>query len=136
MKSPQPHADGKRTAFDPNAPGKRILIMSVSAGSGHVRAAEALEEAFRKDPRVGPLVNEDALKFTNKFFRDFYSKLYLRMVKSAPQMLGALYRASDEPWKTDTLRLPMDRLNTRSLIRHISDFSPDVTVCTHFMPAG
>jgi processive 1,2-diacylglycerol beta-glucosyltransferase len=30
----------------------------------------------------------------------------------------------------------MDRLNTRSLIKYIGQFSPDVTVCTHFMPAG
>jgi processive 1,2-diacylglycerol beta-glucosyltransferase len=136
MKSPLSPASGKPIAFDPNASGKRILIMSVSAGSGHVRAAEALAEAFRKDGRVGPLVNEDVLKFTNKLFRDFYSKLYLRMVKSAPQMLGALYRASDEPWKTDTLRLPMDRFNMRSLIKFIGEFNPDITVCTHFMPAG
>ena len=136
MKSPSPRSGAPSWSVKGSGEGKRILIMSVSAGSGHVRAAEALEKAFRSDPRVGPIVNEDVLRFTNKLFRDFYSKLYLRMVRSAPQMLGALYKASDEPWKTDTLRLPMDRLNTRSLIRHISAFSPDITVCTHFMPAG
>src|SRR5882757_124987 len=135
MKSPFPPAGQQPPASESAGGGKRILIMSVSAGSGHVRAAEALEQAFKKDPRVGPLVNEDALRFTNKVFRDFYSKLYLRMVRSAPQLLGALYRSSDEPWKTDTLRLPMDRLNTRSLIKYIGEFAPDVTVCTHFMPA-
>jgi processive 1,2-diacylglycerol beta-glucosyltransferase len=136
MKSSFLQAARKPSVSEPDSQGKRILIMSVSAGSGHVRAAEALEQAFRKDPRVGPIVNEDVLRYTNKFFRDFYSKLYLRMVRSAPQMLGALYRASDEPWKTDTLRLPMDRFNTRSLIKFIGEFAPDVTVCTHFMPAG
>jgi processive 1,2-diacylglycerol beta-glucosyltransferase len=50
--------------------GKKVLLMSVSAGSGHVRAAEALEAAFANDPRVGEVRNVDALQFTNKLFRD------------------------------------------------------------------
>src|SRR5690349_5121905 len=32
---------------------KRVLIISTSAGTGHVAAAAALEKAFRTDPRVG-----------------------------------------------------------------------------------
>ena len=110
--------------------------MSASAGSGHVRAAEALEKVFSQDERVEKVLNADALQFTNKIFRDFYSKLYLRMIDSAPQMLGAWYKASDEPWKTDNIRLAMDRLNTGPLVKFIREFNPDITVCTHFMPAG
>jgi processive 1,2-diacylglycerol beta-glucosyltransferase len=110
--------------------------MSASAGSGHVRAAEALARAFAKDDRVGEVLNVDALQFTNKLFRDFYSKLYLSMVRSAPQVLGAWYNASDEPWKTDSVRLAMDRLNTYKLVKFVEEFQPDITVCTHFMPAG
>ena len=115
---------------------KRVLIMSASAGSGHVRAAEALACAFAKDARVEKVINEDSLQFTNKLFRDLYSKLYMRMVRSAPQVLGALYRVSDEPWKGEKTRLAFDRLNTRPLVKLIRDFEPHITVCTHFMPAG
>lgn len=118
------------------AQGKKVLLMSASAGSGHVRAAEALASAFTRDERVREVRNVDALQFTNKLFRDFYSKLYLSMVRSAPTMLGALYNASDEPWKMDSLRLAMDRLNTGKLVKLIREFQPDITVCTHFMPAG
>ena len=60
----------------------------------------------------------------------------MRMVRSAPDVLGWLYKASDEPWKTDTVRLRMDRLNTQPLVRFIRKFDPHITVCTHFMPAG
>lgn len=115
---------------------KRVLIMSASAGSGHVRAAEALEKTFARDERVEQVLNKDALQYTNKFFRDIYSKLYIRMVRSAPQVLGALYRASDEPWKNDRARIALDRLNTRPLVKLIRQFDPHITVCTHFMPAG
>src|ERR1700724_3203575 len=72
---------------------KRVLIISASAGTGHVRAAQALEKEFVRDPRVGEVIHEDALKFTNKLFRDFYSTLYMRLVRSAPDVLGWVYKA-------------------------------------------
>jgi processive 1,2-diacylglycerol beta-glucosyltransferase len=111
------------------------LILSVSAGTGHVRAAEALEKVFRGRPGVGEVRNIDALRFTNKLFRDFYSKLYIQLVQRAPTILGIVYRTSDEPWKTDRMRLMLDRLNTGPLERFIAKFQPDITVCTHFLPA-
>jgi processive 1,2-diacylglycerol beta-glucosyltransferase len=114
---------------------KKVLILSVSAGTGHVRAAEALEKAFRAEPEVTDVVQFDALAYTNKLFRDFYSKLYIKMVQNAPSVLGWLYKTSDEPWKTDKMRLMLDRLNTKPLVKFISEFAPDIVVCTHFLPA-
>jgi processive 1,2-diacylglycerol beta-glucosyltransferase len=121
---------------DDSAYGKKVLLMSASAGSGHLRAAEALETAFARDDRVGEVLNVDALQFTNKLFRDFYSKLYISMVRTAPKVLGALYNVSDEPWKMESARLAMDRLNTGKLVKFVREFAPDYIVCTHFMPAG
>ena len=115
--------------------GKRILILSASAGTGHVSAAAALEKAFRGMPGVGEIRSIDALKYTNRLFRDFYSKLYTQLVAKAPTFLGWWYKTSDEPWKTDKMRLMLDHLNTAPLIRQITAFNPDITVCTHFLPA-
>ena len=115
---------------------KRVLIMSAGAGTGHIRAAEALEKSFKSDDRVEEVFNNDALRYTNKLFRDFYSKLYTSLVRSAPNFLGWWYKASDEPWRTDRMRHMIDRLNTKPLVRFIHDFDPHITVCTHFMPAG
>lgn len=110
--------------------------MSTSAGSGHIKAAEALEKSFYADPRVTDVINNDALQYTNKLFRDFYSKLYLSLAQSAPNFLGWWYKTSDEPWRTDRMRHMIDHLNTKPLVRFIRDFNPHITVCTHFMPAG
>jgi processive 1,2-diacylglycerol beta-glucosyltransferase len=115
---------------------KRVLIFSASAGTGHVKAAEALAKTFAQDPRVETVVHKDALIYTNKLFRDFYSKLYVQLIRSAPQLLGWVYKTSDEPWKTDQLRLRLDRLSAAPLIKFIRKFRPDITVCTHFMPVG
>jgi processive 1,2-diacylglycerol beta-glucosyltransferase len=118
-----------------NPKGRRVLILSASAGTGHVRAAEALEKVFREQPDVGEVRNVDALRFTNRLFRDFYSKLYIQLVQRAPTILGIVYNTTDEPWKTDRMRLMLDRLNTGPLERFIARFKPDITVCTHFLPA-
>ena len=45
--------------------------MSVSAGMGHIKAAEALEKTFAADESVVEVINNDALQYTNKLFRDF-----------------------------------------------------------------
>ena len=119
----------------PHPEGRKVLILSASAGTGHVRAAEALEKVFRQQPGVGEVRNIDALRFTNKLFRDFYSKLYIHLVQKAPTVLGIVYNSTDEPWKTDRMRLMLDRLNTGPLERFIAKFKPDITVCTHFLPA-
>jgi len=115
---------------------KRVLIMSAGAGTGHIKAAEALELAFAADGRVAEVINNDALQYTNKFFRDFYSRFYTSLVRSAPNFLGWWYKTTDEPWHTDTMRHMIDRLNTKPLVRFIREFDPHITVCTHYMPAG
>jgi len=115
---------------------KRILIMSAGAGTGHIKAAEALEKSFAADGRVAEVINNDALKYTNKLFRDFYSRFYTSLVRSAPNFLGWWYKTSDEPWHTDRMRHMIDRLNTKPLVRFIRKFDPDIIVCTHYMPAG
>jgi len=124
------------TARVPSADGCRVLIMSVSAGAGHIKAANALEKTFLEDPRVSQVIHQDALVYTNKLFRDFYSKFYQSLVRSAPNFLGWWYKSSDEPWRTDSMRHMIDRLNTRPLVRFVREFDPHITVCTHFMPAG
>ena len=110
--------------------------MSVSAGMGHIKAAAALEKTFATDESVVEVINNDALQYTNKLFRDFYSTFYTSLVKSAPNFLGWWYKTSDEPWRTDAMRHMIDRLNTKPLVRFIRAFDPHITVCTHFMPAG
>lgn len=110
--------------------------MSAGAGTGHIKAAAALELSFAADGRVAEVVNNDALQYTNKLFRDFYSSFYTSLVRSAPNFLGWWYKTSDEPWHTDRMRHMIDRLNTKPLVRFIREFDPDITVCTHFMPAG
>ncbi len=119
----------------PYGSGHRVLILSVSAGTGHIRAGEALAKAAAAHPATGEVLHIDALRYTNKMFRRFYGQFYIDLVKSAPVLLGWFYDSSDEPWKTEKMRLMLDRMNTGPLVRQIKKFNPDITICTHFLPA-
>ena len=113
----------------------KVLILSASAGAGHVRAAQALERAFQANGQAGEVRHVDALEFTNKVFRTIYSKTYIEMVDRAPEVLGWLYDTLDSPWEKERRRLAWDKLNTRPFVKLLEREQPDLIVCTHFLPA-
>ncbi|HEX8070501.1 MAG TPA: glycosyltransferase [Pyrinomonadaceae bacterium] len=113
----------------------KVLILSASAGAGHVRAAEAVAEACRALGAAREVRHVDTLTYTNKVFRHLYGKAYLELVNSAPAALGWLYDYMDRPWRNERRRLALDRLNTRPFVKLLKEYRPDITVCTHFLPA-
>jgi len=113
----------------------KVLILSASAGAGHIRAAEALEKAFKQSSAKREIRNIDVLNYTNKVFRHLYSNAYIDMVNMMPEVMGWLYDHLDKPWKNERRRLALDRLNTRPLIKLLEEYNPDIAVCTHFLPA-
>ena len=114
---------------------KKVLVLSASAGAGHVRAADAVVRAIEEMGAADEVRHVDALEYTNKLFRHLYSKAYVEMVNKTPELLGWLYDALDTPWKNERRRLALDKLNTRPLVRMLKEYQPEVVVCTHFLPA-
>ncbi len=112
----------------------RILILSASAGAGHVRAAQAIERAVNAIATCD-IRHVDALEHTTKIFRRLYQKAYLDLVNHMPEALGVLYDHLDKPWKYGRRRLAWDQLNTRAFVELIKSYDPTWAVCTHFLPA-
>ena len=115
---------------------KKVLLLSASAGAGHVRAAEAIERAFQEiDGAAREVHHLDILNYTNKVFRHLYSKAYIDLVNKMPEVPGWFYDKLDKPWKNERRRLALDKLNTRPLVKLLREYHPDLIVCTHFLPA-
>ena len=112
----------------------RVLILSASSGAGHVRAAQALEKAFRAQGNC-EVEHIDALEHVSKLFQRLYDKAYIRLVRRAPELMGLLYEQTDKPWRHPRERMAMDRLNTQPMIRLLKKIQPDLCVATHFLPA-
>jgi len=114
---------------------KRVLILSASAGAGHIRAAQAIEKAFVQLGAAQELRNVDTLEYTSKLFHNLYTKAYIELVGRVPEGYGWLYDHFDRPWHNDRLRRAFERLNTRPFVKMLEEYQPDMTVCTYYLPA-
>jgi processive 1,2-diacylglycerol beta-glucosyltransferase len=115
----------------------RIAILHAAAGGGHIRAAQALAIAFSR-LQPGVTVREvDTLVFASRLYRSTYAASYNAMAARAPKLWGALYHSwalAPVHKSTAPVRLAVDRLNLRRLVRVLEREGPDAVVCTHFLP--
>src|SRR5271169_685418 len=101
----------------------RVLVLSASSGAGHVRAAQALEEAFRARGECR-VEHVDALAYVSKLFQRLYDKAYISMVRRAPDLMGLIYERTDQPWRHPRRRLALDRLDTQPMIQMLKRVQP------------
>jgi processive 1,2-diacylglycerol beta-glucosyltransferase len=110
-----------------------VMVLSAAAATGHLRAADALVSAFEAQGISARHI--EVLRYTNPVFRKIYSDLYVELMTRGPDLLGWLYITFDRPWQFQKRRLALDRLNTGPLVKLIRQQSPDLALCTHFLPA-
>ena len=117
---------------------RRILLLSVSAGAGHTRAAEALRAAASISFADVAVEHLDVMTLVPSSFRALYAGYYLKIVERHPAVWAYLYHASDK-MPRDALfakmRRAIERLNTRPLRDAVRNFAPEHIICTHFLPA-
>ncbi len=123
-------------AIQPRAK-RRMVVLSVSAGNGHLRAAQALCAAAQ-DWQDLEVQHIDVLSLAPFLFRKLYADLYLKLVQSLPSAWSALYRHTDlacPESRTNRVRRRIEHACTRALRRRLAQLAPDIIVCTHFLPA-
>lgn len=115
----------------------RILLLHATVGTGHKRAAEALQVAFeRRQP--GQVRVEDVLDYTPPLFRQAYAKSYLDITNKAPLIWGYFYHQTEvDPNVSDfvnNVRKLVEGASVVQLKEVLRNFQPDAIVCTHFLP--
>src|SRR5262245_23057814 len=73
----------------------KVLITSLSAGSGHVRAAEAVLAALRRTHPAVEARHVDVADFVTPNFRRFYVEGYRLAVNRTPGLWGHFYHYWD-----------------------------------------
>ncbi len=117
---------------------KRLLVISVSAGSGHIRAAQGIEAHAHHHFPEWTVSHRDLMQLVPAYFRKIYTDWYIKLAGGLPEAWGWLYRKTDhEPTGslTERCRRSLQRLSAQKLFTEIADFKPDAIVCTHFLPA-
>jgi processive 1,2-diacylglycerol beta-glucosyltransferase len=130
------HPDSQHN--DPSCAEKKILILSVSAGAGHVRAAEALRAYSLISNENIAVTHVDVMNYVSSGFKKIYTDFYIKLISKHPALWGYLYQMTNDAMPNSTmqkLRRAIERLNTRSLMKEIALFKPDAIICTHFLPA-
>lgn len=111
-----------------------VLIVSASAGTGHMRAAQALQAAFQ---RAGVETEHvDVLSLAPRALRLAYGGGFELLAKRAPRVWGELYARSDGPGGDRAAWAPYAaRLLFREFDQLLRSRPWVHCVCTHFLPA-
>ncbi len=115
----------------------RILVLTASAGAGHVVAAEALAGAVRRVRPDAQVRVHDVLSSATGLFRQLYGGGYLLLARRAPTVFGWLYDATDRPARgwTQRTRRGFQWSQLRRTVREIVGYDPVLILHTHFLPA-
>jgi processive 1,2-diacylglycerol beta-glucosyltransferase len=116
----------------------KLAVLSVSAGAGHVRAAQAVCAQAQLSHPDWQVTHLDVMDLVPRAFRSLYCESYIKVVERAPLLWSYLYGRSDKRTrssKTDHLRRGIEKLNTRKFDGEIDKLAPDAILCTHFLPA-
>jgi processive 1,2-diacylglycerol beta-glucosyltransferase len=117
---------------------RKVLLLSVSAGAGHVRAAEALRASAQIEFPGIEALHLDVMDYASATFRRLYTDAYIKLVNKHPALWGMLYQITADAKSDATMnkvRRSIERMNTRALRKRIAEFAPEAIICTHFLPA-
>lgn len=118
----------------------KLLLISASAGAGHVRAAEALKAlAMRSYPGIAA-THIDMMDYVSKPMKKTMVDAYAMMVQQAPRLWGLLYNRSNRKETTTQhlkrLSTALTDMNASAFYDYVESVAPDIILCTHFLPAN
>lgn len=116
----------------------KIAVLSVSAGAGHIRAAEAIRVTGEKYFPEAEIIHIDVMSMVNKLFKKIYAESYISVVNKHPALWGYFYEKADKE-KADAVinkfRREIEKYNTKKFLSYLEELNPDQIICTHFLPA-
>lgn len=118
-----------------------VMIFSVSAGAGHMRAASALRSAFLEDDPECKVIILDTFKHTSPLLEKLVLGVYMEMLRHTPSIYGYIYSRSEKGKplsgyaKSEFNRL-LAVFTAGKLLRLIEQHDPKAVICTHPFPLG
>lgn len=112
----------------------KILVVSVSTGTGHVRAAEAVCTALaRRHPGVY-VRHVDLLELAPAWVKAFYGKAFEKVAAHAPSLWKEIYHATDGDEHDRARWAAAGRFVFREFRRVLDAERWDACLSTHFLP--
>ncbi len=114
----------------------KIIIIHASAGAGHMKAAEALANALKKNT-AHQVTLIDALDYTSPSFKKLYRNTYSTLISKFPAVWGVVFSFLDFSLLQPLIRIfrrLYNKINAGKLEQLIIDGQYDYVIATHFMP--
>ncbi len=114
---------------------EKILILSLSAGAGHVKCAQGLFKTLKKNSYQ--VQHFDTFVFLPKLLKKIIADNYNLLTRNSPQIWRLLYQKTNR----ENILLNGHFVNkikkqiAKQLYDFIQIYQPDKIICTHFLPA-
>lgn len=112
-----------------------VLLLSAPIGSGHILAAEALQQVLEQNPHIR-VVHGNIFDFFPHILGQAFLKFYLWILGCCPWMYELAYkwgnRQSGSLWLRSLVNGALARLGNG----YIKSIAPDAVIATHATPAG
>ncbi|MEG6615725.1 glycosyltransferase [Peptococcaceae bacterium 1198_IL3148] len=120
---------------------ERVLILTVTAGEGHTRAAIAVKQQLLKNNPAAQVQILDTFRYTSPRLEKVVLGTYIEVIKISPVLYKYLYNQSEKGQplggfaKAEFTKI-MTRLVAPKLLSLIDDLEPQIIFCTHPFPLG
>lgn len=114
----------------------KILILTASIGSGHIKAAEAVRQELYRQLPGAEITTVDFMSRHTSLLHWLMKRLYLIMLAFVPNLYDVFYKVSGGPsggsMAQSVFAVAMQPVISR-LLRRVQ---PDAVICTHPFPEG
>jgi processive 1,2-diacylglycerol beta-glucosyltransferase len=112
-----------------------VLIVSAATGTGHRRAAEAVQDAFAETAPGLSVKHVDLLSLASRWVRTAYGDGFELLATRAPRIWGQVYRRTDAASPELARWGPLaHRILFREFRKLLLSRDWGACVCTHFLP--
>ncbi len=109
---------------------RRILILTLSFGSGHVRAVQVIARELQRQAPDADVRVVDALEDCRLLFRAAYVWPYWAMIRYAPSLWARFFAARTKRMDTQTAPAWAFRYGCAHVFDFIAEFKPDTIVAS------
>ena len=98
---------------------QRILLLTASIGSGHIKAAEAIEEEIRKLTPQTKIIKVDFMSKRTSFLHWLMKQIYLKMLALVPNIYDICYAKTSRE-QQDYIKYIDEQYNSERLTKILS----------------
>jgi processive 1,2-diacylglycerol beta-glucosyltransferase len=112
----------------------RLLILSVPVGTGHVKAARAINQAITTIAPHAIVRSENCFDWVSPLYGQVYTKIYDFGQKRARALIKFFYGGIGVDSGSSKLLYKMHKVLAYNFKKLLEEFKPDYVFCSHFSP--